>query len=66
MFPAFDVVALAVRVVLEGDGGQKVLLCQRRVQRHDLVVECHYAALTIDAEKYVNAPLEVPYRLTLV
>jgi len=36
-----NVVTLAVRVVLQADGGQKVLLCQRRVQCHDFVVECH-------------------------
>lgn len=41
MIPSGDVVTLAVRVVLQADGGREVLLSQRRVQRHDFVVECH-------------------------
>ena len=41
MRPAFDVVALAVRVVLEPDGGHEVTVCKGRVQRFDLVVEYH-------------------------
>lgn len=48
MIPSSDVVALAVRVVLQADGGREVLQSQRRVQRHDLVVEGHVALLTIE------------------
>ena len=47
MVPSSNVVTLTVRVVLQADGGHKVLLSQRRVQRHDLVVEGHTALLTI-------------------
>ena len=50
MIPSSDVVTLAIAVVLQADGIHEVCVLQCWVQCFDFVVECHHAALTIDAE----------------
>ena len=58
MFPLGDVVAFAIAVVLQADGIHEVCVLQLRIKCFDFVVECHYAALTSEPEKYEVTSVE--------
>lgn len=55
MVPGCDVVAFAVRIVLQADGGREVAVGKLWVERFDFVVQVHVALLTSAAESQVKA-----------
>lgn len=56
MVPLFDVVTVAIAVVLQRDDGNEITVCEFRIQRFDFFVECHYPALTSAPVIYVYVP----------
>jgi len=58
VIPGCDVIALAVRIVLQADGGQEVAVGKLWVERFDFVVQGHVALRTSAAWKYVTAEPE--------
>ena len=46
MFPLGDIIASTIRIVLQNDHSHKVLRRQRRIDRHDFIMQTHHVPLT--------------------